>query len=490
MKNKRISKISIILIVVVVSLIIGSVIFLLRYANSPKQIVKYMLSNISDSLIEIVDKRSDISDRISKEKFQLQGNLDVSLEFPSQTKLMMEYLGLNPLINLINSANISVDLKTDIVGKKADAKFLFINGEKGNIDYQAICAQDGSAYYKIEDVTDKFIKYNENINIQDIFTANSDDNIKKVIKKLEKIVETNLKDEYFKKEKEQLNLEGKKVNTRKLILSLNSKQYKEYCKNILESIKQDTELVNYMVTMSNYKDSNKLLEKINLEIDRINSIEDNENEMLNISINKKLFKAKPIKYSIAKRKNETSENITNYIDILDYKTDKYDYKIKISEKSEVEVKKGEDNNITANFASVDGISGTFKGKIEKENIDLQYHINIKTSRNSQNITGILKAVEKDGKLNYSISYNVEQGINFKVEFDGIYEFNQDININIPSEYINKDKVNEDDFNKKLINKLNSIGLNEVIEMLEKITSSSKEIEEYNSFKKLPSINIK
>ena len=116
--KKGISKISIILIIVIIGLIIAGVASIVTVSlSSPKIITVKALESVEKQIIKQIQTNKVVE---KGKKVNLNGEAKLNIEIPAQTKQMLELFGLGSLIDVVNGYKYNVDSLTDVKNRNAE----------------------------------------------------------------------------------------------------------------------------------------------------------------------------------------------------------------------------------------------------------------------------------------------------------------------------------------------------------------------------------
>ena len=285
-----------VLAIIVIAILVGVGYYFLR-PTSPKDVfvggINSAFENSEKSLAEDVKK---INTTVT-----LSGNIESSDE------------EINQVAKYINEGKISYNVQLD----KETKKVLL----SANVDYQNENLLSGKLYYAngdenvylyVQDLFDKYFKFNlkeavknedDLSSIQNMFNGDVSTTVgkidsKKVATILKDTIVSNLKDEYFTKEK----VDGLTKNTMKLTIT----ELKQMIKNITTSLKDNQEFLNCFEKKEEIKEG---LEDLLKEIDETDADEEISN--IEVSIYTKGMKNEVEKFEIKLTNSKSEQMIIN-----------------------------------------------------------------------------------------------------------------------------------------------------------------------------------
>lgn len=285
-----------VLAIIIIAIIVGVGYYFLKPA-SPKDIfVGGINSAFESSEKQLTDEVKKINTTVT-----LSGNIESSDE------------EINQVAKYINEGKISYNVQLD----KETKKVLL----SANVDYQNENLLSGKLYYAngdenvylyVQDLFDKYFKFNlkeavknedDLSSIQNMFNGDVSTTVgkidsKKVVTILKDTIVSNLKDEYFTKEK----VDGLTKNTMKLTIT----ELKQMIKNITTSLKDNQEFLNCFEKKEEIKEG---LEDLLKEIDETDADEEISN--IEVSIYTKGMKNEVEKFEIKLTNSKSEQMIIN-----------------------------------------------------------------------------------------------------------------------------------------------------------------------------------
>lgn len=288
-----------VLAIIIIAILVGAGYYFLR-PTSPKDVfVGGINSAFESSEKQLAEEVKKINTTVT-----LSGNIESSDE------------EINQVAKYINEGKISYNVQLD----KETKKVLL----SANVDYQNENLLSGKLYYAngdenvylyVQDLFDKYFKFNlkeavkdeEDLSsIQNLFSGDTSSTAgkidsKKVVTILKDTIVSNLKDEYFTKEK----VDGLTKNTMKLTIT----EIKQMVKNIATSLKDNQEFLNCFEKKEEIKEG---LEDLLKEIDETDADEEISN--IEVSIYTKGMKNEVEKFEIKLTNSKSEQMIMNMVE--------------------------------------------------------------------------------------------------------------------------------------------------------------------------------
>lgn len=239
--KKKNSKVEIIIalicVIVFILLIVGVIYF--KFSRDNKKIISTGITNLTAKFEDMTVRNKDIE--LTK-NYTIDGKIKLDLESDLLDDYASTYQEYKPYVNLINNlnkTNNSFSLKQNLDSKKIlyqiDSK---LNSDE-LIDAKFYIDED-KEYYFVKGFLDKYIENGKSSYFENLEeNQNTYDNIDYLYKFIVKSLKENLKDEYFVKTDEEITIEGKKINTKKITLKLDENNGNELLENILKDLKAD-----------------------------------------------------------------------------------------------------------------------------------------------------------------------------------------------------------------------------------------------------------
>lgn len=288
-----------VLAIIVIAILVGVGYYFLR-PTSPKDVFVGGINSAFES------SEKQLSEEVKKinTTVTLSGNIESSDE------------EINQVAKYINEGKMSYNVQLD----KETKKVLL----SANVDYQNENLLSGKLYYAngdenvylyVQDLFDKYFKFNlkeavkdeEDLSsIQNLFSGDTSSTAgkidsKKVVTILKDTIVSNLKDEYFTKEK----VDGLTKNTMKLTIA----EIKQMIKNIATSLKDNQEFLNCFEKKEEIKEG---LEDLLKEIDETDADEEISN--IEVSIYTKGMKNEVEKFEIKLTNSKSEQMIMNMVE--------------------------------------------------------------------------------------------------------------------------------------------------------------------------------
>ena len=350
-KNNR-GKNKLVVIVIIILLLLGALgVFIYYRVVNSKNIFKTLINDTYTYL----ESNMNTSDTVS-------GTFNLKVDGTSSDSSTNDMLGI--LGNIELTGNYGIDYKNKIMNMDIDSKY------EGNklLDVN-FYAENGNAYVELVDLYDKYIQ----MPIEDydsLFNSTSNvDDTKVVLKSVRDALNKSLKDEYFTKEK--IDVDG--VKTTKTTLKLDKENYNSIKKDVINELLNDNEFLDSASALSDTS-VDDIKESLN------DSLEEEEFEGADVSIYTKGFDNEFVKFEIVGANDSFSviqDGDTYNFEVTSNENVIYDGSLKITENK---------YDVTCNF--------TINDKQENNSIKLD-------------LSSSTKYDEKIDKLDVSNSVNYE-----------------------------------------------------------------------------------
>lgn len=396
---------SIIGVLVVVLVALGFIL----YSKGPntKNVYLRTIDEFSSSVSKALDK-TDLT-KLQELNYNLSFNLNSSNS---------EY---KEIAKILNNIKFNGSLEKDYKNKKANVNLEMLYNNSSMVN-GSIYLNGKDLYAELPTLYDKLIKVptDETINLDELWNAYDKDNFKTIINELTKIVKNNLKEEYFTSSDEKITVLGKEVNTSKQVLTLTGEDLYNLENSIINDILNNDKLLNSLSKVTNVEVNN-----LKEELNNIKSELTKEDGKLVVELYLNKIGQK-LEYAVINMDNE---------------------KLELS-------KTGDDTfNILVNNEKIGSITFT------KDEIDLivdyeNNNVNLKFTKDALNVTFKteegnfsikLNGNEQKGKVIVNInvpSAKIDLIINIDYENKSI----KSIKAKDYSNYVELDKMTEDDYN--------------------------------------------
>ena len=396
---------SVIFVLVVALAVLG---FLIYFKGpNTKNVYLKTIDDFSSSINEVINK-TDMS--------KLQ-QLDYNFSF----NLNSSNTQYRDIAKILNKIKLNASMEEDHKNKKANINLDVLYNNSSMIDAN-IYLNNKDYYVELPTLYSKLIKLpvDDSINLDQFWNIYNKDNYKTIINELTKIIKNNLKDEYFSSSDEKINVLGKELNVSKQVLTLTGK----------DIFNMETSIINDL--LNNEKLLNALSETANIPV-------------------------ADLKTELNNAKSElTEENGKLTIELyLNKVSQKLEYALFITDTEKLELSKTSEDtfNIIYNNEKLGTISLINKG------IDLMLNyenntINIKFTENTIKISIItdeakinINVTENNKKGNAVININIlKEKIDLTINLDYELKYINNIKSKDYSNYVEMDKMTEDDYN--------------------------------------------
>lgn len=392
-------------VLVVVLIVLGYLIY--SKGPSSKNVYLRTIDEFSNSVSKAIDK-TDLN-KLQELNYNLSFNLNSTNS---------EY---KEIAKIINNIKLNASLEEDYKNKKANVNLDVLYNNSSMIDGN-IYINGKDLYAELPSLYSKLIKVptDETINLDELWNAYNKDNYKTILNELTKIVKNNLKEEYFTSSDEKITVLGKEANTSKQVLTLTGENMYDLENNIINDILNNDKLLKALSDTSNIE-VNDLKEELN------------------------------------RTKSElTKEDSKLVVELyLNKSNQKLEYAVMNTDSEKLELSKTSDDtfNILVNSEKIGSIAFLKNGidliiDYENTNINLKLSeesLNITAKTEEANISIKLNGNEQKGKtvVNVNIpSEKIDLTINVDYEIKSI----KSVKAKDYSNYVELDKMTEDDYN--------------------------------------------
>ena len=357
--NKKII-IIISVIAIVLALVVAGVIYFL---NSPKVL---FFNSVNKTYNQVVDELTDYkSDSLKDYK-----NKAVDTTFNLKANLQTKSPEYKEMADFINKLSIDMQAGTDYK-KKEFAYNIDLKSSNKTLINSSFYGTEKNMYIELKDLFSKYIKIDMSENYDEVFTEEMNKDLTTIVNTAKDTYLKQLDNKDFTKTKEEIDINGKKVKTTKLSLSIDSKRFKEINDNAIDELLLDD---NFIKAVSNYSGTEEKEVKDSLESTKDIKL-DNEKLIIDTYLDKK----DPIKYELSFK----GESGTVTLSVVNY-DDYFDLTVKQDDEISLSITKEKDKT----FVNL----GSVTMEINKES-DNKYNILIK--QGSSEITGTLVTTEKE-----------------------------------------------------------------------------------------------
>ncbi len=357
--NKKIILIIAAILVVLALVVTGIICFL----NSPKVLFFNSVNKTyNQTMDELMDYKSDALKDYKNKAVDTTFNLKSNLQTTKP-----EY---KEMANLINK--LSVDMKSGMDYKNKEFAYnIDLKSSNKTLINSSFYGTEKNMYIELKDLFSKYIKIDMSENYDEIFNEEMNKDLTTIVNTAKDTYLKKLDNKDFTKTKEEIDINGKKVKTTKLSLSIDAKRFKEINDNAIDELLLDDSFIN---ALANYANIDKKEVEANLK--EAKNITFNDEKLV---IDTYLDKKDPIKYEMS-FKGESGTMILSVVNYDDY----FDLTVKQDDTIGLSITKEEDNT----FVNI----GTLTMEIHKES-DNKYNLLIKSG--TTEITGTLVTTEKE-----------------------------------------------------------------------------------------------
>lgn len=265
--------------VILVAAIVFAVLFfttdLFKTKNPKKAFYEYL-----DKATKVKDGEAGYSDMLAKltqyqdKSYEGKGNISMDIELGS----MMKTDEVENIVKILNNAEINYETKADPKNSNSyTAMNIKYNGK--DLGTAELAITEDELGIKVKDIYDKYLTLTfeeimeklqsntnssntnmsldmskmENIDINelvDILDISSDE-LNRIKDRYKKVLEDSIPEKNYSTEKEKITVNGKEINATAYIVEISQEDLVNLAKNILESLKDDTETIDLVVEKVN-----------------------------------------------------------------------------------------------------------------------------------------------------------------------------------------------------------------------------------------------
>ena len=240
-------------------LILGYIAFYFIKVN-PKYILVKSLDNFTESFEKVIDPTKNLMTFGFSDDFTSTGTMKINIDMPLINMIEdEESKDFKDIIDTLNNMSFTIDTRFNSTDKKVYINFLTKLKEENLLDFSYV-NQDKKQYILLKNVFEKYIQLDEET---EIFNENNtnyeilNEDLDYIWNFVKNSFDNNIKDSYTETKNEELEIDGKKVKTIKVILVLNDENITELFSNIINDIKADERANNFVMSLypnfENYK---------------------------------------------------------------------------------------------------------------------------------------------------------------------------------------------------------------------------------------------
>lgn len=408
-KKIKVRKKFVIPLVIIAILLIGLVgIFGFLYLNvgSAKDIYFSVLDNTNEFINESLDEAKEIIEN----PLSIGGDLKIDM--------VTNDLEMKELVEILNNVDLSYKIETDYKEKKANYD-LDATYEDGNLINLGLNVKNDEVFVNLGSLFNKDIRFSgEDTEI--VWNVYDYDNYKIIVDEAFKELKNVLKDEYFSTGKELVKINDKNVFTSKYTIDLSGKDIYDIEISLYDNLKNNDKYLEAFAKMSGIS-KNEVINELN---SYRNEVVQDDSMSLKITTYVNLFSKKIVKVSI-----DDSGSITNIVysnknsyDILEENSIVGSLEIK-DDLIKLEYNYGEDNIV-----------------MEITEDDFNFNYGVGTNKINLNMT------MKADKYSYLCEIVVkEDEVDAKISIDGVMENVTNITEKINNNYVDYDKLSDEDY---------------------------------------------
>lgn len=262
--------------------------------NEKKYILVKSLHTWNDTVEKITKNTSALEPSWDQETLKLSGKMKADVPLINDLK-KEEQENIKELLELINSLSIDMDVQMDV--KNSKKAIALKSSLKENILFDMIYTeQKNKQYLLLKNVISRYLELG-NTNSVKIDWNFSYEDLDYTWSIIQKSFKKHIRASYIKKSSEKIEIDGKKIFTNKITLTMNEKNMSKLCANIVKDLKKDQRSNRFLTELyPEFKD---------LEI----SVPDKKGEAVHYSVYVKKGTSKIIMVSIYDKENKINHII-------------------------------------------------------------------------------------------------------------------------------------------------------------------------------------
>ena len=334
---------------------------------------------------------------------------------------------MKEVANILNKLKISTEVQSDVKNKKMYAN-LDLSYSNNNLAKGELLLNNNALYANLGELYNKPIKLYENAELSQLWEATDTKDYELVVNKLTNILKISLKEEWFTRTEEEIDVLGKKVEVYNHTLKLDGDKLYEFANSVIDEMLKDTEL---LTAISNIADKSVDSIKTTLTDAKSNIKKNNNGLESSIYVNKKNDDLEQANIKLI------SDGVEATIDLNKTAEDTFDIVIN---NDKIGTLTNSDKNLNLNI-NYDGVNINFEVKEQGNSKDINAKLTYENDTIELNLSdndgkGTLKvriaSPDDDLDLTINVSYS-EKDINKISEFS-------------TSNYVEVDKISETDIN--------------------------------------------
>lgn len=309
-----------IIVIILLMLIAGIIYYCVSYTGTEalyKRIIgktvnsyqKSIIENDYNSLDTTVGLGVEINPKETDEDIEKILDLVNSLRLELNTQIDKEQEMMNVKLN-VSTVNENDDLLNAEVYMDVKDEKIYVNLKEFFDKYIETETTDGT----FEELKDVF---------ENMYTKDQKDSVKKSSDIIEKEIKGIIKEEYCSSEKQEITIDGKKVNSTKNTISMTVDQLINELLTVLNNLKNNEQFINC------YKDKEEVKDILNEYIEELESEKDlYENDSIRISVYSTGLLQKVVKADIEMKEDD---EVVATVEVTQKDKENYEFKIKVEE---------------------------------------------------------------------------------------------------------------------------------------------------------------
>lgn len=271
-KGKEKTILLLIAILLVLAIVIGGIYYFI-IGNKPDKMYKKLVGNTIDSY---TNEMTNMDYKTAKTGLKLDANIDVD--------------GLDKnIVDLINKIDLDIDVQMDNENKKFLMNLKADYDKDDLLDVQMYSDVEKEKTYmqlenlfnkpiEVEELDNEFYTYFKEALENQKMTSEQKKSLQKAMKIVKKELMNVIKVEYCEATKEEINVNGKKVNTTKNTIKMNQKQLKNEIITVLTNLKDNGEFINC------FEDKEEVSQSLENLIEQMEMMNENDKSTIEIAV--------------------------------------------------------------------------------------------------------------------------------------------------------------------------------------------------------------
>ncbi len=418
------SKFKIPLIVIGVLLIVVLTIGIYKFfqVKDARSLYTSILNDFESKLVSNLNIKDDAK------IYSISGNLLINIDSNDSE--------INSIGEILNNLKINYEVQMDL-NKKLENVLLSTTYDNKNLLDLGLYLKEDTMYVDLGDLYNKNIKYSDE-ELKEVWEVIDTNDYETIIKEFNKIIQDNLKEEYFKEESGKTKVNGNDINTKSYILEIKGTEVYNFENNIINSIEENDNLIVLLSKTGGMTESDVVTYLDNAREELV----ENEDAIIRLEIHAKGFMEETAKVLV---------NIDN--EVIEFHQNKKDTYNIIYNDEEIGSLVNKKNNKEVNI-NQDGNTFTY-----------EYDGKLCTIEFKDNNARVYLNIENNEKINFMLGVN-EDDTSIEIVLDGVIsDAISEVSSKDNEEYVDYNNLTEEDMETIYNNLYNNEALLSLIEDL-------------------------